>query len=301
MRRVGALMGAAADDPEGQVRAKAFAQGLRELGWVEGRNLRIDYRWAAGDAGRYRKFAAELVALAPDVILCLGTSGVRALLQVTQTVPIVFVQATDPVGGGLVASLARPGGNVTGVAQRDFGLNAKALELLKQLAPAVTRVAVLRDPTTTSGAGQFGAIQAVAPSFRVELIPIDMRDAVEIERAITAFAGAPNGGLIVTTGVSGSHHRKVIVKLAMKHRLPAVYPFRFFVTDGGLVSYGPDALEPYRHAARYVDRILKGEKAGDLAVEQPTKFELIINLKTAKGLGLTIPKEVLLRADEVVE
>ena len=301
VRRIGILMSLAADDPEAPPRIAAFAQGLQELGWIDGRNVRIDYRWSAGDVERYRKYAVELVALAPDVILASNTSIVRALQQATRTVPIVFTAATDPVGGGLVASLARPGGNVTGFSQREYGLSAKSLELPKQLAPGVTRVAVLRDPTTTGGVGQLGAIQAVAPSLRVELTPVDVRNAAEIERAINAFARGSNGGLFVTTSASSSLHRKLLITLAAQHRLPAVYPSGFYVNDGGLLSYGPDPIDPFRRAAGYVDRIPKGEKPANLPVQQPTKFELVINLRTARALGLTIPQSVLVRADKVIE
>jgi putative ABC transport system substrate-binding protein len=301
MRRIGVLMSFAADDPESQARLTAFAQGLQESGWSDGRNVRIDYRWSAGVSDRYRTFAAELVALRPDVILASGGASVAALQQVSRTVPIVFAQVTDPVGAGYVASLARPGGNATGFTQFEFGISGKWLELLKQIAPRVTRAAVIRDPTVAAGIGQLAAIQSVAPSFGVELSAVGVSDAGEIERAITAFARDSNSGLIVVTGVSTATHRDLIVALAARHRLPAVYPYRFYVTSGGLISYGPDTVDPFRRAAGYVDRILKGEKPGDLPVQQPTKFELVLNLKTAKELGLTVPPNLLATADEVIE
>jgi ABC-type uncharacterized transport system substrate-binding protein len=301
MRRVGVLMHLAADDPEGQARIAAFTQGLQELRWTIGRNVRIDYRWAAGDAERGRKYAAELVALAPDVILAAGGAVVAPLLQASRTVPIVFAQTPDPVGAGFVASLARPGGNATGFTIFEFGMGGKWLELLKEIAPRVTRAAVLRDAALAAGTGQLGAIQSVAPSFGVELSPIDVRDAGEIERAVTAFARSPNDGLLVTGSALATVHRDLIVALAARHRLPAVYPLRLFVAGGGLISYGPDSIDPYRQAAGYVDRILKGEKPADLPVQAPTKYELVINLKTAKALGLDVPTSVLARADEVIE
>jgi putative tryptophan/tyrosine transport system substrate-binding protein len=301
MRRVGVLMHLAADDPEGQARIAAFTQGLQELRWTIGRNVRIDYRWAAGDAERGRKYAAELVALAPDVILAAGGAVVAPLLQATRAVPIVFAQTPDPVGAGFVASLARPGGNATGFTIFEFGMGGKWLELLKEIAPRVTRAAVLRDAALAAGTGQLGAIQSVAPSFGVELSPIDVRDAGEIERAVTAFARSPNDGLLVTGSALATVHRDLIVALAARHRLPAVYPARYFVTDGGLFSYGPDSMDPYRQVAGYVDRILKGEKPADLPVQAPTKYELVINLKTARALGLEVPPTLLARADEVIE
>jgi ABC-type uncharacterized transport system substrate-binding protein len=301
IRRVGVLMHLAADDPEGQARIAAFTQGLQELRWTIGRNVRIDYRWAAGDAERGRKYAAELVALAPGVILAAGGAVVAPLLQASRTVPIVFVQTPDPVGAGFVASLARPGGNATGFTIFEFGMGGKWLELLKQIAPGVKRVAVLRDAALAAGTGQLGAIQSVAPSFGVELSPIDVRDAGEIERAVTAFARSPNDGLLVTGSALATVHRDLIVALAARHRLPAVYPARYFVTAGGLFSYGPDTMDPYRQVAGYVDRILKGEKPADLPVQAPTKYELVINLKTAKALGLDVPPTLLARADEVIE
>jgi ABC-type uncharacterized transport system substrate-binding protein len=301
MRRVGVLMALASDDPEGQARLVAFVQGLQELGWTDGRNVRIDTRWAAGDAERFRRYAAELIALAPDVILASGGTGVGTLLQATRTVPIVFTQTNDPVGASYVDSLARPGGNATGFANMEYGMSGKWLELLKEIAPRMARAAVLRDATIPQGIGQFGAIQAVAPSLGVEVRPIDVRDAPEIERAITAFARSANGGLIVTGSALTAFHRDLIITLAARHKLPAVYWERFFVTGGGLISYGPDSIDPHRRAAGYVDRILKGEKPADLPVQSPTKYQLVINLKTAKALGLPVPPSLLARADEVIE
>jgi putative ABC transport system substrate-binding protein len=301
VRRIGVLMNLAADDPESRARNAAFLQGLHQLGWSDGRNLRIDYRWAAGDADRYRTYAAELIALAPDVILAAGGNTVQPLQQATRTVPIVFVQVIDPVGRGLVASLARPGRNATGFTSFEYGLSGKWLELLKQIAPRVTRAAVLRNPTTPAGAGQLGAIQAVAPSFGVELSQVDTRDAGEIERAVATFARGSNGSLIVVVDAFAAVHRELIITLAARHRLPAVYPYRYYVTSGGLISYGPDNIDQYRRAAGYVDRILKGEKPADLPVQAPTKYELVINLKTAKALGLDVPPAMLARADEVIE
>jgi putative ABC transport system substrate-binding protein len=300
VRRVGVLMSMAADDPEGQPRISALAQGMRELGWAVGRNLQIDYRWAAGDPDRIRKYAAELVALAPDVILANSTPLVAALQQATPTVPIVFVGVADPVGAGLVQSLARPGNNSTGFIVFEYGISGKWLELLKEIAPRVTRAAVVRE-RAIAGTGQLGAIQSVAPSFGVELFPIGVRDAPEIERAVTAFSRGSNGGLIVTGGPSTQVHRHLIITLAARHLLPAVYPYRYFVASGGLISYGPNLIDQYRRAAGYVDRILKGEKPADLPVQAPTKYELVINLKTAKALGLEVPPTLLARADEVIE
>jgi putative ABC transport system substrate-binding protein len=302
VRRIGVLMASAADDSESQARIVAFLQGLQQLGWADGRNVRIDTRWATTNADDIRRHAAELAALAPDVILsATGTSTVAPLLQATRTVPIVFVVVIDPVGAGFVASLARPGGNATGFLMFEYGLSGKWLELLKQIAPGVTRAAVLRDPAIASGIGQFAAIQAVAPSLGVELSAVDARDAPEIERAVTAFARSGNGGLIVTASPEATRHRDLIITLAARHRLPAVYPNRYYAADGGLISYGPDMLDQYRRAAGYVDRILKGEKPADLPVQAPTRYELVINLKTAKALGLDIPTTVLSRADEVIE
>jgi ABC-type uncharacterized transport system substrate-binding protein len=301
MRRIGVLMSLAADDPEGQARLTAFVQGLQELGWTDGRNVQIDYRWPAGDAERIRRYAAELAALAPDIILAGGGAVVPSLLQATRTIPIVFTQTPDPVGAGFVESLARPGGNVTGFMLYEYGIGAKWLELLKEIAPHVTRAAVIRDPTIASGIGQWGAIQTAAPSFGVELRPVDVRDASEIERAVAAFARSANGGLIVAASTLAIVHREPIITLAARHKLPAVYANRFFVTGGGLISYGPDSVDPHRRAAGYVDRILRGEKPADLPVQSPTKYELAINLKTAKALGLTMPPSLLTRADEVIE
>jgi putative ABC transport system substrate-binding protein len=301
VRRIGVLMNLTADDPETLARVTAFAQGLQELGWRDGRNVRIDYCWAAGDAGRFHRCAQELLALAPDVTLASATPSVVALQQTTRTVPIVFVGVADPVGAGLVASLARPGGNTTGFSIYEYGISGKWLELLKEIAPRVTRVAVIRDHSITSGTAQFAAIQSVAPSFAVELSPVGVRDAGEIERGISALALAPNGGVIVTGSPLTGVHRDLIIALVARHRLPAVYAFRYFVTSGGLISYGPHIVDQYRRAAAYVDRVLKGEKPADLPVQEPTKYELAINLKTAKALGLEIPSSVLARADEVIE
>jgi putative tryptophan/tyrosine transport system substrate-binding protein len=296
MRRIGVLMPSAADDAEYQARMTAFLQGLAQLGWLDGRNVRIDTRWAVADADRIRKYAAELVALAPDVILAPGSATTGPLLQATRTIPIVFATIPDPVGAGFVESLARPGGNATGFIAFEYGLSAKWLELLKQIAPGVTRAAILRDSAVASGIGQFGAIQSVAPSVGVEVNPINVRDAAEIERAVAAFARASNGGLIVTGSALTAIHRALIVKLAAQHRLPAIYPGRYFLTVGGLIAYGPDRVDQYRQAAGYVDRILKGEKPADLPVQAPTKYELVINLKTAKALGLDVSPTLLARA-----
>jgi len=300
IRVIGVLISTAADDPEGQARIAAFRQGLQELGWTEGRNVRIDTRTAV-DADQFRTQAAELVALASDVILAATTPGVAAVQHATRTVPVVFVTVFDPVSAGFVSNLARPGGNTTGFALPEYGTTVKWLELLKEIAPGVTRVAVVRDPALVSGTGQLAAIQAVAPSFSVELNPVDARDPTEMERAIVAFARSANGGLIVTASPASVTHRKLIIALAARHRLPAVYAFRFMVADGGLISYGPNSIDPYRRAATYVDRILKGEKPGDLPVQAPTKYELVIHLKTAKAMGLTVPDSLLARADEVIE
>ena len=301
MRRIGVLTPFAADDSESMARIAAFLQGLGELGWAVGRNVRIDYRWSAGDPDLTRKAATELVALAPDVILATGTPVTAALQQASLSVPIVFAQVPDPVANGFVASLARPGGNTTGFTTYDYAGSAKWVEVLKEIAPGVTRAAVLRDPTIASGIGQLGAVLAVAPSLGIEMSPIGVRDASEIEGAVTAFAREPNGGLIVLASPLSIVQRKLIIALAARHRLPAVYGLRFFVVDGGLISYGPDSVEPYRRAAGYVDRILKGEKPADLPVQAPTKYDLVINLKTAKALGLEIPATLLARADEVIE
>jgi putative ABC transport system substrate-binding protein len=300
-RRVGVLVNLPADDPQAQARNAAFLQGLQELGWTVGRNLQIDFRWGAGNADNVRRFAAELVALAPDVILAPGTSTLEPLLQATRSVPIVFVHLADPVGGGFVESLARPGGNATGFTNLEYGISGKWLELLKQLAPRVARAAVLRDSTLTSGTAQFAAIQAVAPSLGVDVAPINVRNAGEIERGIAALARSANGGLIVPAGGSVVRHRDLIITRAGQHKLPAVYYDRYFVTAGGLISYGPDLVDQYRQAAGYIDRILKGEKPADLPVQAPTKYQIVLNLKTAKALGLEVPPTVLARADEVIE
>jgi putative tryptophan/tyrosine transport system substrate-binding protein len=302
VRRIGVLVASPADDAEWKARLAAFNDGLAQLGWIEGRNVRVDTRWATTNADDLRKQAAELVATTPDVLVAAsGTTSIAPLLQATRTVPIVFAIVVDPVGAGFVASLARPGGNATGFTMFEYGMSGKWLELLKQIAPGVTRAAVLRDPAIASGIGQFGAIQAVAPSLGVELSPVDVRDAPEIERAVAAFAGIPNGGLVVTASPSSTIHRDLIVALAARHKLPAVYWERFYVAAGGLISYGPDRLDQYRQAAGYVDRILKGEKAADLPVQVPTKFQIVINQRTAKALGITVPQSVLTRADEVIE
>jgi len=301
MRRIGVLLNVTADDPESPARLTALAQGLQELGWIDGRNVRIDFRWGGADVERIRRYAAELVALTPDVILCSGSPTVSALEQATSTVPIVFVQVPDPVSSGHVESLAKPGGNATGFATFEYGFGGKWLELLKEISPHLTRAAVLRDVALAAGSGQYGAIQSVAPSLGVELSPVGVRDASEIERAVTAFARGSNGGLIVTGSSLTLFHRDLIVALAARYKLPAVYPYRYFATGGGLMSYGPNTVDPFRRAAGYVDRILKGEKPADLPVQAPTKYGLVINVKTAKALGLTIPPSVLARADEVIE
>jgi putative tryptophan/tyrosine transport system substrate-binding protein len=301
MRRIGVLLPAAADDAVFQTRMAVFLQELALLGWTVARNLRIDIRWATADAAEIRRHAAELAALAPDLILATGDSTMPPLLQATRTVPIVFPVVTDPVGAGYVDSLARPGGNATGFMVFDYGLSGKWLELLKEIAPNVTRVAVLRDSANPSQTAQFGAIQAVAPSLRVEVIPVNMRDAGEIEQSVETFARSPNGGLIVTAGSAAVRHRDLIVTLAARHKLPAVYWERFFVAAGGLLSYGPDLIDNYRRAAGYVDRILKGEKPAGLPVQAPVKYEMVINLKTAKTLGLDVPLHLQQRADEVIE
>jgi ABC-type uncharacterized transport system substrate-binding protein len=301
MRRVGVLMHLAADDPEGQSRVAAFLQGLQEAGWAVGRNVNIDVRWAAGEADRYRRYAMEIVALRPDVILTSATPSIWAMQQATRTVPIVFVLVPDAVGTGIVDSLSRPGGNSTGFTSTELGMSVKWLELLKEIAPKMTRAAVLRDPADATGIGQFGAVKGAAPSFGVEVSPIGVGSAEEIERGITAFAREPNGGLIVLPLPMTVIHRNLIIKLAAQHRLPNVYNSRFFVAEGGLVSYGADVLDQYRRTASYVDRILRGAKPADLPVQAPTKYELVINLKTAKALGLDIPPTVLARADEVIE
>ena len=298
MRRV---MITAEDDTESKARIGAFRQGLKELGWSDGRNVRIDIRWGAADAERMRKHSAELVALAPDVILAAGgTPTVSALQQMTRTVPIVFVGVADPVGGGFVASLASPGGNTTGFTVYEYAISGKWLELLKEVAPHIQR-AILRDSATIAGGGQFGAIQSVAPSLGVEVSPVNVHDVDEIERAVTAFARFPNSGIIVTGSPLTTFHRDLIVTLAARQRLPAVYPYRFFVTGGGLISYGPDPADQYWRAAGYADRVLKGEKPADLPVQAPVKYELAINLRTARALGIEVPLPLLACADEVIE
>jgi ABC-type uncharacterized transport system substrate-binding protein len=299
-RRIGVLMNLSENDPEAQGLVAAFREGLAQLGWIDGRNVRIDYRWSAGDLDRIRRYAAELVALPPEVILAYGGSTVGPLQQVTRTVPIVFVEVIDPVGAGFVMGLARPGGNTTGFSLFEFGIAGKWLELLKQITPHITRAVVIRDPSSPGGGGQVGAIQALAPSLRVEVTSVGLRDAGEIERAVTVAREA-NGGLIVTVSPLATVNRELIITLAAQHRVPTVYPLRYFATSGGLISYGPERLEPYRRAPSYVDRILKGEKPAELPVQPPTKYELVINLKTAKALGLEVPPTLLARADEVIE
>jgi putative ABC transport system substrate-binding protein len=301
MRRIGVLLPAAADDAVFQARLAAFHQGLALLGWVIGRNLRIDTRWATANAAEIRRHAAELVALAPDVILAGGTSTVPPLLQATRTVPIVFTIVADPVGAGYVDSLARPGGNATGFMNWEYSMSGKWLEVLKQIAPGVTRVAVLRDATQGFATSQFATIQALAPSLRVEVNPVNMRDAGEIERTVATFARTPNGGLILTASALAVVHRDLIITLAGRHKLPAVYWERFFVAAGGLISFGLDSIDQFQRAAGYVDRVLRGEKPADLPVQAPTKYELVINLKTAKALGLTVPPSLLATANEVIE
>jgi putative tryptophan/tyrosine transport system substrate-binding protein len=303
MRHIGLLLPArSADDPEFQTRIGAFLQGLALSGWTVGRNVQLEYRWAGTNPDDIRRHATELVALKPDVILAGGgTATVAPLLQATRTVPIVFALVIDPVGAGFVDSLQKPGGNATGFMLFEYSLSGKWLELLKQIAPTVTRAAVLRDPTIASGIGQFAAVQTVAPSLRVDLSAVDVRDAAEIERAVTAFARSPNGGLIVTASALTTRYRELIIALAARLGLPAVYPYRLFVNDGGLISYGPDFLDQYRQAAGYVDRILKGDKPAEMPVQAPTKYEIVINLKTAKSIGLAMPSAVLARADEVLE
>jgi putative tryptophan/tyrosine transport system substrate-binding protein len=301
MRRIGVLMPFAADDPEAKARLAAFHQSLQQLGWTDGRNVRIDIRWGAGEPERIRRYATELVALAPDVILASTTPAMGEVQQATRTIPIVFVQVVDPVAAGFVDSLARPGGNVSGFTPFEYSISGKWLELLREVAPRVTRVAVIRDPAISVGIGQLASIQSVAPGFGVELTPVGVRDAGEIERAITAFARSSNDGLILTGSALAYIHRELIVALAARHKLPAVYSDRVFVTDGGLISYGPDRVDQYRRAASYVDRILKGEKPADLPVQAPTKYELVINLKTAMALGLDLHWILQQRADEVIE
>jgi putative ABC transport system substrate-binding protein len=301
MRRIGVIMSVAADGPDGQPRLAAFLKGLQELGWTDGRNVRIDVRWGAGDAEHTRNHVAELVALGPDVILASGDHPVMALQQASHSVPIVFAMVADPVGAGFVESLAHPGGNTTGFTLFEYNTSAKWLELLKEIAPGVKRVAVIREAGTAAGTGQFAGVQAGAPGLGVELTPIGVRDVGEIERAVAAFSRSPNGGMIVTGSAQAAVHRDLIVTLAARHKLPAVYVARFFVTAGGLMSYGPDFLDEHLRAAGYVDRILKGEKPTDLPVQAPTKYELVINLKAAKAQGISVPETLLARADEVIE
>ena len=301
MRRISVLFPATANDPEFRARIGAFQEALQELGWSMGHNVQLDIRWATPAAAKVRQEAAQLIELAPEVILATGGSTMAVLQQATRTLPIVFVQVPDPVGAGFVESLARPGGNATGFTQFEYGVNAKLLELLKQISPGVTRAIVLRDPASPDGIGQFAAIQAVGPSLGVELRPIGVREPAEIERAIATIARESGGGLIVTASGSAILHRELIITMAAQHRLPAVYPYRFMVTEGGLISFGPSSIDPYRRAAGYVDRILKGEKPADLPVQTPTKFDTVVNLKTAKALGLTVPDKLLVLADEVIE
>jgi putative tryptophan/tyrosine transport system substrate-binding protein len=301
IRRIGVLTGLTSDDQEAQTRNATFLRALQELGWTVGRNIRIDFRWGPGSAELYRRHAAELVALAPDVILTNGTTAIGPVLQTTRTIPVVFVDVIDPVGGGFVESLARPGGNATGFAFAEYAVAGKWVQMLKEIAPDVKRVAVIRNPSVASGSGQFGAIQAVAPFLGMEASPIDAREAGEIERGIMALARYSNAGLIVSANGTTLVHRDLIIALAARLKLPAVYWQRVFVTDGGLISYGFDAHDQYRRAASYVDRILKGEKPADLPVQAPTKFEMAVNVKTAKALGLAVPQSILLSADEVIE
>jgi ABC-type uncharacterized transport system substrate-binding protein len=301
MRRIGVLMNVAVDDPEAPARVGAFSQGLAEFGWTIGRNVRIDYRWYAGNAAAARKYAAELLALAPDVVVASGTLGVTAIQQDTRPVPIVFALVADPVGAGVVNSLARPDGNATGFMLYEYSLSGKWLELLKQIAPRTTRAAVIREQANAAGIAQFSAIQALAPSLGVQVSPISVRNASEIESGIAAFARTPDGGLIVTGSATSTIHRHLILKLAAQYKLPAIYANRPAAVDGGLISYGPDRVDEYRRAASYVDRILKGEKPADLPVQAPTKYELVVNLKAAKALGLTVPDKLLVAADEVIE
>jgi putative ABC transport system substrate-binding protein len=300
VRRIGVLNSLAENDPESAVRLRAFEQALKQLGWSNGGNLRIDIRWSGNDPELIRKFAAELISMAPDAIVTSGSVVVGPMAQATGNIPIVFLQVIDPVGSGLIESMAQPGGNVTGFTQFEYSLAGKWLELLKEIAPELSRVAVLRDATRGPGIGQFAVIQATAAPHRVELSPINAGDAEEMERGVEKFARKPNGGLIVTVGGTAVR-RDVIVAAAAKHRLPAVYPYRYFTQDGGLVSYGPDTLEPYVRAASYVDRIFKGEKPANLPVQAPTKYQLTINLRTARALGLTVPPSLLARADDVIE
>jgi putative ABC transport system substrate-binding protein len=302
IRRIGVLNATPADDPESQRRMTALVQGLQKLGWTDGRNMLIETRWGAGDSERLRRYAAELIALAPDVIVAVTTSSMVPLQQATSKVPIVFTQVSDAVGAGFAESMSRPGGNATGFAMfPDYGVSAKWLELLKQLASPITRAGVLRDPSNPSGIGLMAAMQSVAPALGVELSPLGVRDAPAIEQVIAAFAQRPNGGMILIPTALTFIHRQLIIDLAARHRLPTIYPYRYYVSAGGLICYGPDEIEQYRQAAGYIDRILKGEKPADLPVQAPTKFDLVINLKTAKTLGLTVPPNLLATADEVIE
>jgi putative tryptophan/tyrosine transport system substrate-binding protein len=301
MRRIGVLLYLKQNDPESQTYITAFRDGLQKTGWIVGRNLEIEYRWTGGDSQLARKYAAELVALNPQVILTAGGAQLGPLQQVTRSIPIVFVEVSDAVGAGFVNSMAKPGGNATGFTHGQFNISAKWLEVLTQISPSMKRVAVLRDPANPSGTAQFGAIQAVAPSFGVEASPIGLHDTVEIEQGLTAFAQQPNGGVVVMPNALAIVHRAFIIAQATRLRLPAIYPFRYFVTDGGLISYGPDVIDQYRGAAGYVDRVLKGEKPAELPVQQSAKVDLAINLKSAKQIGLTIPPNVLARADRVIK
>ncbi len=300
VRRIGVLIPFTANDPEEQERVMVFEQSLQQLGWTVGRDLQVSYRLAGGESASIRRYAAELVALAPDLIVTIGSVTVGPLQQATRTIPIVFVNVADPVGAGFINSLARPGGNTTGFTNFEYSMSGKWMELLKQIAPHVTRVAVLRDPAVAAGIGQFSAIQSVAYSLGVELTPFNVRDVGETDRDLERFARSGNGGLIVTAGGTG-FHRDLFINLASRYKLPAIYPFRYYAKDGGLISYGPDTYDPLRRAAGYVDRILNGEKPADLPVQGPTKFETVINLKTAKALGLDVSKALLARADEVIE
>ncbi|MGB7834846.1 MAG: ABC transporter substrate-binding protein [Xanthobacteraceae bacterium] len=300
VRHVGILDILGSDDPEAQERTKVFEQTLQQLGWTVGRNLKIETRQVGSDADRLRRYAAELVALAPDVIVSVGGLPVAPLQQATRTIPIVFVNAPDPVGAGFVQSMAHPGGNITGFLNFEYNMSGKWAELLKQIAPKVTRALVVRDPTSAAGIGQFAAVRSVAQSLGVELTPLNVRDTDEMERNVAAFAGSGNGGMIVTAGGSGAR-RGLIISLAARHKLPSVYPYRYYAVDGGLITYGPNTRDPFRRAAGYVDRILKGEEPADMPVQAPTKYELVINLKTAKALGLEVPQSLLARADEVIE
>ena len=301
VRRVGVLMQIGERDAESKIQVAAFLKSLEELGWIVGRNLQISTRWGGGDSDLIRKYAAELVALESEVILAPGGTVVGALQQASPTIPIVFVNVTDPIGRGYVESLSRPGRNASGFTSFEFGMGGQWLQLLKEIAPSVTHVAVLRDPVITGGIGYLAAIHALAPSFRIEVTPVGVRDARDMERAVAAFASKPNGGLILTPDPAAIAHREMVINLASRHRLPAVYPFRYFATEGGLISYGPDAVDAFRRAAGYVDRVLKGERPADLPVQAPTKFELVVNLKTAKELGVTLSTSLLARANEVIE